>query len=105
MKRLIALTLGGVLGIGVILSISARKVRAAGPTYTTIDCPGFPLTLPTDINDSGQIVGQCLVSLGIRQGFLLDKGAFTPIIYGRYLHPRSCDQPLWRHCGRPSGRG
>lgn len=59
-----------------------HAVRAAGgPTYTTIDCPGFTFTLGTDINDSGQIVGECLVSLGARQGFLLNKGAFTPIIY------------------------
>lgn len=81
MKRWIVVAIGTLLAMGAVLRIPARKVRAAGPTYTTIDCPGFSLTLGTDINDSGQIVGECLVSLKTRQGFLLNHGVFTPIIY------------------------
>lgn len=81
MKRWIVVAIGTLLAMGAVLSIPARKTRAAGPTYTTIDCPGFPLTLGTDVNDSGQIVGECLASLKIRQGFLLSNGVFTPIVY------------------------
>lgn len=80
MKRAIVFAFGAVLAIWLVPS-ATHKVRAAGPTYTTIDCPGFPLTLPTDINDSGQIVGECLASLTIRQGFLLNNRVFTPIIF------------------------
>lgn len=80
MKCVMAITLGAILVICLVPS-ATRKVRAAGPTYTTFDCPGFPLAFGTDINDSGQIVGECLVSLKIRQGFLLNNGVFTPIVY------------------------
>ena len=79
-SKVVVCLLALVLAMSLVPS-ATRRVRAAGPTYTTIDCPGFPLTLPTDINDSGQIVGECLTSLTIRQGFLLNNGVFTPIIF------------------------
>lgn len=97
MKRWIAFTFGAVLAIGLFFSI-ARKVRAAGPTFTTIDFPGSPATLAADINDSGQIVGEHLYGnlLGINDageivglyrdskqgkdhGFLLSGSTFTSI--------------------------
>lgn len=62
--------------------LAGRKARAAGPTFTTIDYPGAVATLVTDINDSGQIVGEYTFSgLGDRQGFLLSNGVFTSISY------------------------
>ena len=64
-----------------LLLAIAFSTPAASQTYTPIDCPGFPGTLATDINDSGQIVGECLTSATIRQGFLLNNGVFTPIIF------------------------
>jgi uncharacterized membrane protein len=55
---------------------------AAGQTYTPIDYPGAVASLATDINDSGQIVGEYTFSgLGDRQGFLLSNGVFTSITY------------------------
>lgn len=55
---------------------------AAGPTLTTVDFPGAVGALGTDINDSGQIVGQYTFSgLGDRQGFLLSDRVFTSISY------------------------
>lgn len=58
------------------------KARAGGPTFTAIDFPGAVTTLATDINDSGQIVGEYTSGgLGDRHGFLLDGGAFISIDY------------------------
>ncbi len=57
------------------------SAQAKGPTFATIDCPGFAGAFATDTNDSGQIVGECLVSPKIRQGFLLENGVFTSITF------------------------
>jgi uncharacterized membrane protein len=55
---------------------------AAGQTCTAVDYPGAVASLATDINDSGQIVGEYTFSgLGDRQGFLLSNGVFTSISY------------------------
>lgn len=65
-----------------ILPWPKHAVRAAGPTFTTIDFPGALVSLGTDINDSGQIVGEYTFGgLGDRQGFLLSNGVFTSISY------------------------
>jgi hypothetical protein len=80
MKRLIVFTFGAVLVISLLLGI-ARKARAGGPTFTTIDFPGAVASLGTDINDSGQIVGEHFTDLGHRQGFLLSGGVFTSISF------------------------
>lgn len=80
--RVIILASAAVLAVAVALSIPARKLRAAGPTDTTIDYPGAVASLGTDINDSGQIVGEYTFSdMGHRQGFLLSSGVFTPISF------------------------
>jgi len=80
-KRTIAFTLTAVLAAGLVLSI-ARKVSAGGPAFTTIDFPAAVASLGTDINDSGQIVGEyTFTDLGHRQGFLLSGGVFTSISF------------------------
>lgn len=89
MKRLIAFTFGAVLAVGLLFSI-ARKVRAAGPTFTTIDYPGAAASLGTDINDSGQIVGEYTFSgLSDRHGFLLTNGVFTSITFSDAVFTRA----------------
>lgn len=51
-------------------------------TFTPIDFPGAVASIGTDINDSGQIVGEYTFSgLNDRQGFLLSNGVFTSITY------------------------
>jgi len=70
-----------ILSVSLVLSV-VLKVKAAGPTFTTIDFPGAVASLGTDINDSGQIVGEYTFSgLGERQGFLLNNGVYTSITY------------------------
>lgn len=79
--RLIIFVLAAALATGMTFSI-ARKVQAAGPTFTTIDFPGAVASLGTDINDSGWMVGEYTFSdLNHRQGFLLSKGVFTSITF------------------------
>lgn len=79
MKRVLTLFCLTLLVVSLVLSIG-RKVRAAGPTFTTIDFPGAAGSLATDINDSGQIVGEYNDSLlGHRHGFLLSNGVFSSI--------------------------
>ena len=60
---------------------AVAQASASGPTYTTIDAPGDTgLTLATDINKSGQIVGRYTdVATGNVHGFLLSGGTFTTI--------------------------
>src|SRR5262249_61850180 len=41
--------------------------------------PGSQLTIPTDINDRGQILGNYDDNVGLPHGFLLDHGGFTTI--------------------------
>lgn len=55
-RPLIALILGMVLPTVILFSVT-RKVRAAGPTFTTIDFPGACATIATAINYSATIVG------------------------------------------------
>jgi hypothetical protein len=52
--------------LGLVLGITA-KGGAKGPTFTTIDFPGAVINLATDINDSGQIVGNPSLT-GLRKG-------------------------------------
>jgi len=67
--------------LSLVLGITAKSL-AGGPTFTTIDFPGAVVSLGTDINDSGQIVGEYTFSdLGHRQGFLLSDGVFTSITF------------------------
>jgi probable HAF family extracellular repeat protein len=79
MKRLISLSCLALLGIGLVLSV-VQKVRAASPTYTTIDYPGALDTLATGINRVGAIVGDFrFTENGRILGFLLSGGTFTQI--------------------------
>src|SRR6266852_1493694 len=74
---------GVVLAMGLALGVG-RKVRAAGPTFKTIDFPGAPNSFATDLNDSGQVVGeyQYGTSFGTqRYGYLLSDSVFTSIIF------------------------
>ncbi len=69
------------LAVSVVLAINAKS-QAGGPTFTTIDFPGAVTSLGTDINDSGEMVGEYTFSdLNHRQGFLLRKGVFTSITF------------------------
>ena len=80
-RGVVAFTFGVLLAIGLVLSL-VRKARAVGPTFTTIDFPGAVLSVCTDINDSGQIVGEYSFSgFDDRQGFLLSNGVFTSITF------------------------
>ena len=59
----------------------ANDDRGLGPTFTSFDPPGSTLTLPTDINTPGQIVGRYL-SAGKTHGFLREPdGTITTIDY------------------------
>jgi len=81
MRRALALSILTLFAVSLVLSIT-RRARASGPTFTTIDFPGAVASLGTDINDSGQIVGEYTFSgLGDRQGFLLSNGVYTSISY------------------------
>ena len=81
MKRIAMVAFGAWLAISLVLSIG-RKARAAGPTFTTIDYPGAVATFGTDINDSGEIVGEYTFGEpDDRQGFKLKNGVFTSITF------------------------
>jgi hypothetical protein len=82
-KLLIAVTFVAALVLGPVLSIG-RKAQAStsGPTFTTINYPGAVASFATDINDSGEIVGEYTFgNLDDRQGFLLSNGVFTSITF------------------------
>jgi uncharacterized membrane protein len=61
----------------------ALTAPAAAQTFTTIDVPDATITIPLDINGSGDIVGRYTSVLdGREHGFLLSKhGVFFPIDY------------------------
>src|SRR5215469_7309659 len=81
MMRIATVVFGAVLAMSLVLTIGG-KARAAGPTFATIDFPGAAATEATDINDSGQIVGNyTFAGLDDRQGFLLSQGVFSSIIF------------------------
>jgi uncharacterized membrane protein len=71
-----------VLSLTLVLTIG-REVRASGPIFTTIDYPDAPASFATDINDSGQVVGeyQYGAHFSQRYGYVLSGGVFTPIIF------------------------
>lgn len=80
-RPLIALILGVVLPTVILFSVT-RKVRAAGPTFTTIDFPGAPRTIATGINFAGTIVGDfCFICKSFEDlhGYVLTQGTFTEI--------------------------
>jgi probable HAF family extracellular repeat protein len=55
-------------------------IQLAANTYTTLTDPlGTNGTVPFDINDSGQIVGNYVDSNGVLHGFLYSNGAYTSI--------------------------
>jgi probable HAF family extracellular repeat protein len=69
-----------------------QNVRASGPTFTTIDYPGAPASFATDINDSGQVVGEYQYGANFgtqRYGYLFSGGVFTPIIFPGSLWTRA----------------
>lgn len=66
------------MALGILLGVTAKSL-AGGQTFNTIDFPGAVFTFATDINDSGQIVGEYFNNFGIRHGFLLSNGTFTTI--------------------------
>ena len=68
--------------LSLVLGITA-KTLAGGPTFNTIDFPGAPASFATDINDSGQVVGEYQYGTSFRQryGYLLSDGVFTSIIF------------------------
>jgi uncharacterized membrane protein len=77
--------LGGIALAGVA---DERQLRALAqsmgsqPKYTTFDFPGAAATIATDLNVSGQIIGEyTFTTMGARQGYLLSKGVFTSISF------------------------
>ena len=48
-------------------------------TFVTVDYPGAVWTVPSAINNAGQIVGYYKDSSGIRHGFLLNAGVYSTI--------------------------
>lgn len=69
--------------LGLVLGITAKSLAGGGPTFTTIDFPGAPNSFATDINDSGQVVGEYQYGTSFKQryGYLLSGGVFTSIIF------------------------
>src|SRR5260370_33436653 len=64
------------------LANGAIAVLAGGPTFTTIEFPGAVASVGTDINDSGQIVGEdTFIDLNHKQGFLFSNADFTSISF------------------------
>jgi len=61
-----------------LLLLMSEQAWAVGFTFTTINVPGARLTEAFGINDSGQIVGSFVDSLGTH-GFLQDGATFTTI--------------------------
>lgn len=82
----VAVTLSGCSdGLGVSAppqaTLAADANRSVGTTFVSFDPPGSTLTLPTDINARGQIVGRYLGG-GKTHGFLREpNGTFTTIDY------------------------
>lgn len=70
-----------------LVALVAAGPVAAGPSYLFQTLPDFPTaiqTLPSDVNDAGQIVGGATVPLGqgfVRHGFRLSGGVYTQIDY------------------------
>ena len=58
--------------------LTLGPAAAVAQTYTAIDCPESSFTAARDINERGDIVGNCEDANG-RHGFLLRKGVFTLI--------------------------
>ena len=80
-RQVVAFSVVAVLAASLILNV-ARKVRAAGPTFTTIDFPGAIRTIATAINFSGTIVGDFCSACTPHEkvhGYILSQGAFTQI--------------------------
>jgi hypothetical protein len=70
--------LPAVLSLSVLLSALATA-HAASYTFTTIDYPSALYTSPTEINETGQIVGQFLDRTEGTGGFPKDGATFTSI--------------------------
>ena len=80
-SRVVAL-LAFAFALAAVVMPGTHEVLASGATFTTIDFPGAVASVGTDINDSGQIVGEYTFSgLGDRQRFLLSNGVFTSITF------------------------
>lgn len=67
---------------GFTLALVVASLPAASQSYATVDFPGAVANLATDINDSGQVVGEyTFTDLNHRQGFLFSDGGFTSITF------------------------
>ncbi len=64
----------------VLVVVGVLASSPALASISTIDVPGATGTIPTGINDRGQIVGSYLTGdvTEIQHGFVLDKGTFIP---------------------------
>jgi hypothetical protein len=89
-KGVSAFLFGAVLAIGLVLGI-ARKISAAGPTFSTIDFPGACGTLATGINFAGTVVGDFsfICKHEDIHGYMLTQGTFTRIDFpgGGFTRP------------------
>jgi hypothetical protein len=71
------------VALSLVLGVTAKSL-AKGPKFTTIDFPGAPNSFATDINDSGQVVGEYQYGTNFgtqRYGYLRSDGVFTSIIF------------------------
>jgi hypothetical protein len=50
-----------------------------GTKYKTIDDPSFQNTIPSNINNGGEVIGEPYDDVGIVHGFMLAKGIYTTI--------------------------
>src|SRR4051794_19247586 len=78
-------TMLSIVAFLVIAPVAAGSpANAANFSFTQIDVPGATLTSPSDINNTGQIVGTFFVfdrdiNMFFVHGFLYSGGSFTPI--------------------------
>ncbi|HLJ94646.1 MAG TPA: hypothetical protein VKU02_15780 [Gemmataceae bacterium] len=77
MKQLLC----GFVSLSLVLALSGEAQAQPAYTYSTLDVPGYYITLAASVNDAGQIVGYSSTFLAPsnRHGFLYSGGTYTTI--------------------------
>lgn len=81
--------------MGLLIATAALAQSAVTGTVVTLKCPGATLTVASDINDSGAIVGRCAVS-GVVHGFLYEKGTgYDDGVFTVFDFPGAIETQAW----------